>query len=196
VPHTPGHLARHAFWLVLAALPAAAQVAPAPHDSDDPAATASDWHSTTGGVSLGVSRIGPAQARAFYRARGFDAAAAAHYADACVFQVVLRNDAAGGLLTYHIEDWRITNAATVWRFVPLETWEQEWARRGVAEPARIAFRWAQFPAEHTFAAGDWIMGMAALAPRPPGSFDLNYEWSIDGVSHRGTLSGLRCADAD
>jgi hypothetical protein len=147
-------------------------------------------------VNLGVSRIGPAQARAFYRARGFDAAAATHYADACVLQLVLRNDAGGGSLSYRLADWRIVSGKDVQHFVPLETWEQEWARRSVSAPARIAFRWAQFPAAHTFAAGDWIMGMAALAPRPEGKFDLNYEWSIDDVSHRGTLSSLGCADAD
>ncbi len=163
---------------------------------DDPAITASDWQTTDHGVSLGASRITPAQARAFYRARGFEPAAAARYADACVFQLVLRNDAGGGLLTYRLDDWSIANGATVRRFVALETWEQEWARHGVAEPARIAFRWAQFPGEHQFEPGDWIMGMAALSPRPAGSFDLVYEWSIDGITHRGRLRGLKCADAD
>lgn len=29
-----------------------------------------------------------------------------------------------------------------------------------------------------------------------GIFDLSYEWSIDGMSDRGTLRGLACADAD
>ena len=80
--------------------------------------------------------------------------------------------------------------------MPLESWEQEWARRAVSEPARIAFRWAQFPGEQQFEPGDWIMGMAALGPHPVGSFDLIYEWSIDGVSHRGTPHGLACTDAD
>jgi hypothetical protein len=133
--------------------------------------------------------------RAFYRARGFDPDAAGHFAAACVFQLVLRNDA-GGTLRYRLADWRIGAGTAARRFVPVGTWEQEWMRRGVSEPARIAFRWAQFPPEQEFAPGDWIMGMAALVPRPAGSLDLDYEWSIDGISRRGTLSGLVCADAD
>jgi hypothetical protein len=161
----------------------------------DPAAVATDWQVVEGGATLGASRITPDQARAFYRARGFDPDAASHYAAACVFQFVLRNDA-GGTLRYRLSDWRVGPGGHRQSFVPLESWEQEWMRRGVSEPARIAFRWAQFPAEQQFEPGDWIMGMAALAPRPAGSFDLDYEWSIDGVSHRGALSGLRCADAD
>jgi hypothetical protein len=161
----------------------------------DPAAIATDWQLRERGATLGASRITPTQARAFYRARGFDPDAASHYAAACVFQLVLRNDA-GGTLRYRLSDWRIGTAGHWRSFVPLETWEQEWLRRGVSDGARVAFRWAQFPAEQEFAPGDWIMGMAALVPRPEGSFDLNYEWSIDGLTYRGTLPGLRCADAD
>jgi hypothetical protein len=162
----------------------------------DPAATPSEWQLTDRGIGLAVSRITPAQARAFYRARGFEAGAAGQFAAACVFQLVLRNDAGGGMLRYRLADWRIGAGSESRHFVPTSSWEQEWARLGVSEPARIAFRWAQFPAEQEFAPGDWIMGMAALAPRPQGSFDLDYEWSINGTSRRGTLRGLRCADAD
>jgi hypothetical protein len=161
----------------------------------DPAAIATDWQVSEAGATLGASRITPAQARAFYRARGFDPDAASHYAAACVFQFVLRNDA-GGTLRYRLSDWHIGSGGHRQRFVPLESWERDWARLGVSEPARIAFRWAQFPAEQQFEPGDWIMGMVALVPRPAGNFDLDHEWSIDGVSYRGTLSGLRCADAD
>jgi hypothetical protein len=176
-------------------LAAAEAAAPSPQ-IHDPATAAPNWQTSDRGVVLSAAHITPAQAHAFYRARGFEPDAAAHYAAACVFQIVLRNDAAGGTLTNRLADWRIGTGAAEQRFVPLESWEREWARRGVAEPARIAFRWAQFPAEQQFEPGDWIMGMAALAPRPAGSFDLIYEWSIDGVSRRGTLPGLRCADAD
>ena len=154
------------------------------------------WQTGDHGVSLSVAQISPAQALAFYRARGFEPDAAAHYAAACVFQLVLRNEAADGTLTSRLASWRVRTETAAQRFVPLESWEGEWERRGVAEPARIAFHWAQFPAEQQFEPGDWIMGMAALSPRPQASFDLNYQWSIDGIFHRGTLSGLRCADAD
>jgi len=175
--------------------PVAAEAAAPPPGIGEPAATA-DWQTADSGVTLSATRITPAQAHAFYRARGFASDAAAHYAAACVFQIVLRNDAAGGTLTNRLADWRVGMGAKAQRFVPLETWEGEWTRRGVAEPARIAFRWAQFPGEQQFEPGDWIMGMAALSPRPQASFELNYEWSIDGITHRGTLSGLRCADMD
>jgi hypothetical protein len=175
--------------------PIAAEAAAPSAGIGEPAATA-DWQTTDGGVMLSATRITPAQAHAFYRGRGFDADAAAHYAAACVFRIVLRNEAAGGTLTNRLADWRVGRGAKAQRFVPLETWEAEWARRGIAEGSRIAFRWAQFPAEQQFEPGDWIMGMAALAPRRAESFDLSYEWSIDGISHRGTLRGLACADAD
>lgn len=174
----------------------AARAAEQAQPVEDPAAVRPDWQTADRGAMLGVSRLSPGQVHAFYRARGFDSEAAAEYAAACVFQMVLRNDAAGGTLASRLADWRIRTAAGTQRFVPLEAWEREWSRRGVSEAARIAFRWAQFPAVQDFAPGDWIMGMVALTPRPKGTFELDYTWSIDGISHRGTLRGLECAAGD
>ena len=154
------------------------------------------WETRDRGVSLTVAQIPRSQALAFYRARGFEPQSAAHYADACVFQLVLRNESDGKPLRSRLADWLVRTSAGALHFVPLQFWEREWERRGVNEAARIAFRWAQFPAEQQFEAGDWIMGMAALAPRPAGAFDLTYNWSIDGIVRRGTLPGLVCADPD
>jgi hypothetical protein len=190
---------------LLAGLVAAGNAAGGADAAASPAATARGkspesglpaWEILDRGARLGVAQISATQASAFYRARGFEPHAAAGYAGACVFQLVLANEGADGTLANRLSDWTIDARGTTMRFVAIESWEREWARLDVAEPARIAFRWAQFPAEQEFAPGDWIMGMAALVPRPSGSFDLNYEWSIDGVSHRGTLRGLACASED
>jgi len=49
------------------------------------------WQTETAGIQVRLTQISPDQARAFYLARGFSAAAAERYASECVFMTVVRN---------------------------------------------------------------------------------------------------------
>ena len=157
-----------------------------------PGQSQSPWHGERSGVKVKATALTRPAVLAFYQARGFSAEAIAPYADACVFSFELQNTTKK-TLRLRLADWR---AAASIRFRPAESWEAEWARRKVAEPARIAFRWAQFQSELEFAPGDWIMGMAALERRPDGAFRLVVPYSIDGKKHEITLDQLACAALD
>lgn len=165
--------------LALVALPAAAQ-------------SQSPWHGARDGVTVKATALTRPAVLAFYQARGFSAEAIAPYAAACVFSFEVQNTTKK-TLRLSLADWR---AAGSMHFRPAESWEAEWARRSVAEPARIAFRWAQFQAELELAPGDWIMGMAALESRPSGPFRLSIPFSIDRRRHEITVDSLACAALD
>lgn len=176
--------------LLMAGPLAAAPVAP----SLDPETGLATWQTESAGAQLRLTQIGPDQARAFYQARGFSAAAAERYAAECVFMTVVRN--VGGTPLHHrLADWRYVTAGQAPRAIRSKTeWERLWRKLGVSEAARIAFHWAQFPATQTFAAGDWNQGMTSYSVPRGGEFDLRVTWRAGGRTHSATLEGLRCAD--
>ena len=178
----PSQFKLFAVLLVIAALPAAAQ-------------SRSAWHGERKGVTVKATALTRSAVLAFYQARGFSAQAISPYADACVFSFELRNSTRK-TLHLRLADWRAQTAAGTLRFRLPQSWEAEWARRGVAEPARIAFRWAQFQSELEFAPGDWIMGMAALERRRDGALRMNIPYAIDGRHREITLDKLVCAALD
>lgn len=139
--------------------------------------------------ALAVNPLRAEQVVSFYTARGFSAEAIAPYAGACVVSFTFRNESESAL-RFRLADWAASDGT---RFTPLEEWESQWRRRGVAEAARIGFRWAQFPPEQEFAPGDWIMGMAALERRPAGSFRILGRYSDDKGQHEFTSPELACA---
>jgi hypothetical protein len=141
------------------------------------------------GLSLTATPLSTANKTAFLLARGFRAEAIASYAQACGFSFAFENRQRQGLVS-RLADWSVEADGRVLRFVLPETWDKEWRRQEINDPARIAVRWAQFPAEQEFAQGDWIMGMANLTERPAGKFRLiarftegekHLELSIDPV---------------
>ncbi len=168
--------------MAIAALSAAAQSQPA-------------WHGAQDGVEAKATALTRPAVLAFYQARGFSTQAISPYADACVFSFELHNTTQKAL-RLRLADWRAQTAAGTLLFRLPPSWEAEWVRRGVAEPARIAFRWAQFQADIEFAPGDWIMGMAALERRPDGPFRLSIPFSLDRRRHEITLDSLACAPFD
>ena len=152
------------------------------------------WQTETSGIQVRLTQISPDQTRAFYQARGFSPEAAERYARECVFMTVVRN----------IGERPIQHNLANWRYVPAGqppnairskvAWEHLWKRQGVAESARIAFTWAQFPATQTFAPGDWNQGMTAYSVPRDDPFDLRFVWHAGGQTHSGKLEQLRCAD--
>lgn len=159
------------------------------------AQTAAVWNAARGGVTVKVTALTKDSARAFYLARGFSADAIAPYAEACGFSFEFRN-AGKSALRMNLTDWGAAGKAGSARFVLPDEWDAEWARRGAAEPARIAFRWAQFPAEQEFEPGDWIMGMAALERRIAGPFRLTLRFSEKNRQHEIAIDNVTCALPD
>ncbi|MCL5060822.1 MAG: hypothetical protein M1449_10265 [Candidatus Thermoplasmatota archaeon] len=98
-------------------------------------------------------------------------------------------------IQHRLADWRYESAGQPPRAIRSKTgWERLWKRLGVAESARIAFTWAQFPATQTFAPGDWNQGMTSYSVPRGGRFDLRFAWRAGGKTHTGTLEQVKCAD--
>jgi hypothetical protein len=176
--------------LVLWSLPALA----ATDRSVDPETGLATWQAETSGIQVRLTQISPDQARAFYQARGFSAAAADRYAAECVFMTVVRN-VGEAPLGHRLSDWRYAVAGQPPRAIRSKAqWERLWQRTGVAESARIAFNWAQFPATQSFAPGDWNQGMTTYHVARGGRFDLRFVWRSSGRTLSGTLEQVQCAD--
>ncbi len=153
-----------------------------------------EWrHSVAqGGVTLTANPLTAEQRTAFYIARGFSESAIRPYALACGFSFGMRNTGAHPVRTT-LAAWHAVGSDG--RRVRLRlpaAWDTEWALATVSEPARIAFRWAQFQAENTFEAGDWIMGMATLESPLPGSFRLIARYHDEKGDHEIVLDKLAC----
>lgn len=159
----------------------------------DPDTGAETWETRAHGVSLQLTQILPDQARAFYLNRGFPAEAAERYATACVYMTVLRNDAAPGEVGFRLADWRVVTEGRERPPRQVEEWMAVWKELKLPEPARIAFRWAQFPPEQEYAQGEWNQGMLTTGLPPGGRFDLIARWSVAGKTYEGKLENVRCA---
>lgn len=152
------------------------------------------WQTETQGIQVRLTQISPDQARGFYQARGFSPEAAERYAAECVFMTVVRN-IGGTPIQHRLADWRYEQAGQPPRAIRSKgQWARLWKQLGVAEAARIAFTWAQFPATQTFAPGDWNQGMTSYSVPRGGQFDLRFVWRAGGKQHSGILEQVRCAD--
>ncbi|EGV19061.1 hypothetical protein [Thiocapsa marina] len=160
----------------------------------DPQTGASTFETQAHGVTLSLTQLLPDQVRAFYVARGFDLADANVFAEACVFMTVLRNDAAPGEIDFRLTDWEVRYDGATRSLPPPENWLTQWSARGVPDAAMLAFRWAQFPAEQSYAPGEWNQGMLATGLPPGSRFDLIARWTIADQTYEGRLDDVRCTD--
>jgi hypothetical protein len=163
-------------------------------DRVDPVTGAATWEIRTEGVALSLTQLLPDQVRAFYVNRGFDLAHAEVFATACVYMAVMRNESAPGLITFRQADWEIRTDDGARPLPTLTSWLDAWQERGVPDAARLAFRWAQLPAEQRYAPGEWNQGMLATGLPPGSRFDLIARWTRAGQTHAGRLSDVRCPD--
>lgn len=181
-------------WLFPLALSmaCAAQAGPQAHriDTDTGAET---WETQAHGVGLQLTQIQPDQARAFYLNRGFASEDVEAYATACVYMAVLRNDAAPGEVSFRLTDWRVRVEGREQPLLTVDEWMARWRQRGLSEPARIAFRWAQFPPEQEYARGEWNQGMLTTGLPAGSRFDLIARWTVAGKAYEGKLENVRCA---
>ncbi|MDF1529023.1 MAG: hypothetical protein P1R74_07825 [Sedimenticola sp.] len=153
------------------------------------------WHWDDDGISITLNQRLPDQSRAFFLGRGLLPEAAEAVAQACVFQIIIRNSAeAASALDVDLTEWRVIPAAGEPQGLRLDTeWQQQWQQQGVAQPARIAFRWALFPTRQTFQPGDWNMGMVTFGLSSGSEFDLEMAWRQDGQWQQARIEAMRCA---
>jgi hypothetical protein len=153
------------------------------------------WHhqARIGKMAVMANPLDKGSRTAFYAARGFTADAIRPYAETCGLSFGMRNDSAA-TIAVNLTQWRAIGAdGKVVGFILPATWDEHWRKVGVAQTARIAFRWAQFQSENVFAPGDWIMGMATLEAAPARPFRIVASYQDEKGSHEIVLDRLACA---
>jgi len=152
------------------------------------------WQVSVRGVTVSLTQILPDQLRAFYVNRGFPVDVIEPYAVSCVYMTALRNDAAAGVATFRIADWRVVAGAQARAPISTAAWVTRLQPAQPGHAAMIAFRWAQFPSEHAYQpGGDWNQGMLSTGLQPGEQFDLIASWHVDGQAIEGELKNVRCA---
>jgi len=153
------------------------------------------WHhrASMENVTITANPLGTASRMSFYAARGFTRGTVDAYARSCGFSFGMQN-AGSGSITTHLADWLAIGAdGREVRFRLPEVWDADWEKAGVAQAARIAFRWAQFQSESRFEPGDWIMGMTTLQEVPVAPFRLVARYRDYKGNHEIVLDSLTCA---
>lgn len=159
-------------------------------------ATEIEWkhRAKLGPVSLMANPLGVASRLSFYEGRGFASSAIQPYAKACGFSFGMLNEGNEAIVT-QLKSWRVIGAdGKEIHFRLPEEWESDWRKANISEPARIAFRWAQFQSNNTFEPGDWIMGMATLSTVPKSPFNIVARFTDTKGEHELHLDKLSCAD--
>lgn len=159
-----------------------------------PETGAETWEIVTDGVTVSLTQILPDQARAFYVNRGFPLEVTERYATSCVFMTVLRNDTAPGVVHFKQENWLVVTGSQSQPPLSLDSWMKIWQEYDLEKPALLAFRWAQFPAEHWYEpTGDWNQGMLTTGLPAGSKFKLIAHWDVDHKEYEGVLTDVQCA---
>ncbi len=158
----------------------------------DAATGLESWHWAEAGIQLTLVQRLPDQTRAFFEARGLDAAHADALARNCVFQTVIRNTGQRSF-RFDLGEWRVVGPGGRRPLRLRADWLAHWQDRGLSGPARIALRWALYPRRQRFAPGDYNWGMTAMGLPPGSRFDLHFVWYRGQSRLSGVLHGLRCA---
>ncbi|WJW74814.1 hypothetical protein QVG61_09920 [Thiohalobacter sp. IOR34] len=161
-------------------------------EGSDPATGLRYWEWRAEGVQLRLTQRLPDQTRAFFLARGFDAASAERYATACVFQSLFRNDGEEAI-SFALADWQVVTAEGQHPPLSREHWSTIWQQAGLPKAARIAFEWSQLPSRQHYQPGDYNWGMSSYGLAPGSRFDLIFSWQRNGQRQSGRLNGLVCA---
>lgn len=150
------------------------------------------------GLKLEMAPLEPDQVRAFFLARGFNAEDADLLVrEACLFRSAIGNAFSttdGSQVTVTLGAWRITPRSGGPRQPRTrEDWETLWKARGASEEAQVAFYWALFPTEQTFAPTDHNWGMITFGLPPATRFALDVHWQTGETSYSHRFEDLACA---
>lgn len=145
------------------------------------------WTAQDNGFSIELIQLSPDFVRAIYGKQDFPSAEIERIAAYCVFGTVIKNTSQHQL-TYKVRDWTYIDKNKKTHPVKTKTqWLKEWRDAG------INFSWTLLPDENTFDVGDWQQGFTTIALPRNSHFDLNYQWTLDGSTHTGTMPNISCA---
>lgn len=196
MPFAAGGSMRRALWAAATVMGCWGAAAAEVTRSVDPHTQLAGWKLVHGNFVAELIQRLPAQTRGFFEARGFTPGVAARIGAFCVMQTIVRNVARtddAGAFTVRLSQWRVVHSGQEVAVDDKHRWLEDWSGKVVSEAARVAFRWALFPAEQTFAPGDYGWGMTMLAVPPGGTADVMLVWTDDNGRHSGWIRGLVCA---
>ncbi len=155
----------------------------------NPAAkTASKLAASHDGFNIRLAAITPDRIRAFFTGRGFPQEMVNTIASYCVISTRIEN-AGTKPFSYDLKKWRYeTGDGTLHKLKIKDDWIKEWREQG------IKFSFSQLAANPTFLPGDWIASMTTYKIPHGSSFNLHYQWNIDGKDMTGIIRGVECAD--
>lgn len=145
------------------------------------------WTAKSEGFVIELIQLLPDFVRAVYAKHDFSESEIERIASYCVFGTVIQNTSQKQL-TYKVSDWHYTDKNG--KTTPVKTksqWLEEWQKVG------ITFSWTLLPGEGDFGIGDWQQGFTTIKLPRNASFDLTYNWTLDGKPYTDTLKDLRCA---
>lgn len=137
--------------------------------------------------NISLSPIAPDRIRAFFTGRGFPPEMIKSLASYCVIGTRIENT--GSIpFSYDLTKWRYqTPDGKLHKLKIKSDWIKEWRKQG------IKFAFSQLADNPTFLSGDWISSMTTYKLPPGSSFDLHYQWNIDGKDNMGIFKGVKCA---
>ncbi|MCK5361086.1 MAG: hypothetical protein KAJ95_10695 [Gammaproteobacteria bacterium] len=140
------------------------------------------------GFNISVSPISPDRIRAFFTGRGFPAEMIESLASHCIIGTRIENSGSTPF-SYDLVKWRYITADGKQHKLKIKSdWIKEWRAQG------IKFAFSQLADNPTFLSGDWISSMTTYKLPPGSSFDLHYQWNIDGKDNMATFKGVKCAE--
>ena len=140
------------------------------------------------GFNISLSPIPPDRIRAFFTGRGFPDEMIKSLASHCIIGTRIENT--GTIpFSYDLTKWRYQTADGIQHKLKIKSdWIKEWRAQG------IKFAFSQLADNPTFLSGDWISSMTTYKLPPGSSFDLHYQWNIDGKDNTATFKGVTCAE--
>lgn len=137
--------------------------------------------------NISLSPIPPDRIRAFFTGRGFPPEMIKNLASHCIAGTRIENT--GTIpFSYDLTKWRYQTADGKKHKLKIKSdWIKEWRKQG------IKFAFSQLADNPTFLAGDWISSMTTYKLPPGETFDLHYQWNINGKDNTGIFKGVKCA---
>lgn len=155
---------------------------------DKPAAETWQLSAKHEGFNIALTAITPDRIRAFFTGRDFPPKMIKAIASYCVIGTRIKNTGSQPF-SYDLRKWRYQTADGKLHKLKIKAdWIKEWREQG------IKFAYSQLAGNPTFLPGDWISSMTTYRLPHGASFDLHYQWSIDGKDNTGIIKGVKCAD--